>query len=311
MSFWWVNHKQTYRQEIQGGYLWSPKFRSDGVRNHFYDNMTKVQPGDVVFSYAGGLIQDVGVATRTAQTAPKPSDFGREGDAWSDEGWLVEVQFHPTHRPLRPKDHIAEIAPLLPSKYAPINVKGDGNQVAYLASISPDLGRLLLTLLDGVELHAFLDDASTGAARAEEEQALEDSLRKQTDIRETDKQQLILSRRGQGVFRRDLEKIEPCCRVTGLSERQHLRASHIKPWSHSTNEERLDGNNGLLLAPNVDHLFDRGYVSFSDQGQIMLSARLTTQAAEALCVNNDIQVGGFNSRQAAYLAYHREKVFQL
>jgi hypothetical protein len=69
--------------------------------------------------------------------------------------------------------------------------------------------------------------------------------------RDTEKSQSILARRGQGWFRGRLEKIESCCRLTGVRDRAHLRASHIKPWKDSTDRERLDGNNGLLLAPHI------------------------------------------------------------
>jgi putative restriction endonuclease len=48
-------------------------------------------------------------------------------------------------------------------------------------------------------------------------------------------------------------------------------ASHIKPWCESTNEERLNGENGLLLTPSIDHLFDRGFISFEDNGELLIS----------------------------------------
>ncbi len=86
MKYWWVNQKQTYRQEIAGGYMWSPKSNSNGAKNPYYDFMTEVSPGDVVFSYANGQIIAVGVATSNAFTAIKPKDFGSIGDSWSDEG---------------------------------------------------------------------------------------------------------------------------------------------------------------------------------------------------------------------------------
>lgn len=54
MAFWWVNHKQTVRQETEGGYVWSPKANANGARNASYDNLTRCQPGDVVYSYAYG-----------------------------------------------------------------------------------------------------------------------------------------------------------------------------------------------------------------------------------------------------------------
>lgn len=83
--FWWVNQNQTHKQEVGGGYLWSPKANSNGARNPFYDFMKEIRPGDVVLSYYGQHISAVGVALASAVTAPKP-DFGKAGEAWSDEG---------------------------------------------------------------------------------------------------------------------------------------------------------------------------------------------------------------------------------
>lgn len=305
MAYWWVNHKQTYVQETQGGYLWSPKTRQDGSRSQFYENMTKVQPDDIVFSYANAQIRDVGVAITSAMAAAKPSEFGAAGDNWSEEGWLVRVDFQRTRKALRPKDQITQIAPLLPEKYAPIQPNGNGNQTAYLTFISDDLGQLLISFLNDPELEALLSDIR----RELREEQIERGIRDLPDVPETDKEQLVRSRRGQGVFRRELEKIETCCRVTRLSEKSHLRASHIKPWRNGTNRERLDGNNGLLLAPHIDHLFDRGYLTFTDDGEVLVSSGLTPKARVALGVEPAQRVGGFNAEQSAYLAYHREHIF--
>ena len=61
MSYWWVNHKQTYSSEVEGGYIWSPKENSNGARNQTYINLTLTTPGDVVFSYAAGKIKAIGI----------------------------------------------------------------------------------------------------------------------------------------------------------------------------------------------------------------------------------------------------------
>jgi putative restriction endonuclease len=80
MAFWWVNHKQTYRQETDGGYIWSPKANANGARNVSYDNLTHCQRGDVVFSYAHGRISQIGLVETAAITAAKPPEFGAVGD---------------------------------------------------------------------------------------------------------------------------------------------------------------------------------------------------------------------------------------
>lgn len=128
-----------------------------------------------------------------------------------------------------------------------------------------------------------------------------------SDISETEKQQLIQARQGQGLFRARVELLEAGCRVTGVNDRAHLRAGHIKPWRDSTNEERLDGNNGLLLAPHVDHLFDRGFISFGDDGRMLISPRLSSDVLEAWGIAPKTSCGTFNQRQSVYLAFHREK----
>src|SRR5690606_13635344 len=92
---------------------------------------------------------------------------------------------------------------------------------------------------------------------------------------DTVKKTVILARRGQGKFRSNVEAVESACRLTGITNPSLLIASHIKPWRHcSTAGERLDGMNGLLLTPDADLLFDRGFISFADSGEVLVSPRV-------------------------------------
>src|SRR5262249_42341496 len=67
------------------------------------------------------------------------------------------------------------------------------------------------------------------------------------------------------------EARESACRVTGVTDKRFLVASHIKPWRVSSNDERLDGANGLILSPHIDKLFDQGWISFSDDGDLLIA----------------------------------------
>lgn len=316
MRFWWVNHKQTYRQEVGGGYIWSPKTKSNGGRNQSYDNLRLVLPGDVVFSYAEALIQQVGITTRPAASCPKPSDFGSAGTNWGQDGWMVPVTWHPLPQPLRPKEFIVELRPHLPAKYSPLNpATGDGFQHVYLASVPDGMAGVLLTRAGALSARiaqlargAGDDD---GAVRAIDD-ALEAEVRSDPCLDETTRKALVQARRGQGRFRLSVEAVEERCRVTGIANPRLLRASHIKPWrSCATSAERLDGNNGLLLCPNVDHLFDRGYISFGDDGAVLISPLIDASEIALLGVATapPPNVGPFSPGQAAYLAFHRESVF--
>ncbi|WP_370682226.1 HNH endonuclease [Comamonas sp. GB3 AK4-5] len=308
MNYWWVNHKQTYRQEVQGGYIWSPKAKANGQANETYLTLTRVQPGDVVVSYADGQIKALGVATAPHREESKPEAFGATGDVWDSQGWLVPVEWALLRKPLRPKDHLGAIGPLLPSKHSPIRREtGDGNQGCYLASISQNLGQLLLRLIspsDSAALEALaLQAAQTSEDIAEAQIATSGGS-------PTEVGQLVRARRGQGRFRLNVLAVEKRCRLTGVELEPFLIASHIKPWAVASDEERLDGNNGLVLAPHADLLFDRGWISFADDGSILVA---NEEAAAVLASwalpGSDVATAPFNAKQREYLAFHRLNVF--
>ena len=87
-------------------------------------------------------------------------------------------------------------------------------------------------------------------------------------------------------------------------------ASHIKPWAESNDFEKLDGNNGLLLSPHIDKLFDNGYISFEDGGDVIVSPQLNTDTLKLWGVDVSINVGRFNHEQQQYLQYHRDHILK-
>ncbi len=91
---------------------------------------------------------------------------------------------------------------------------------------------------------------------------------------------------------------------------EHLIASHIKPWSVADNKERLDGENGLLLTPSVDHLFNDGFISFRNNGSLIISpvAHTVSLARMGIPLDESFNVGTFSGRQDEYLEYHRDSI---
>lgn len=124
----------------------------------------------------------------------------------------------------------------------------------------------------------------------------------------TEKQQLVKARVGQGQFRKGLIELWGGCCLTGCTANELLRASHIKPWSAGDNRERLDPYNGLLLTPNADSLFDRGYITFSDDGVLIISKRLSPKARTALLAGCDKRIP-IRENNRPYLEYHRSHRF--
>ncbi|MDR5736592.1 MULTISPECIES: HNH endonuclease signature motif containing protein [unclassified Caballeronia] len=309
MRYWWVNQNQTYKAEVTGGFLWSPKKRADGGRNQFYENMREIVVGDVIFSFCDTRIKAIGIAIAEAESSPKP-DFGTAGAAWSREGWLVPVEFRELHAQIRPKDSIALLLPHLPSKYSPLRETGDGLQSVYLAEVPGSMAGVLIELI-GPEYWAALKELKGEVEEADTVgENHEAAIKGRTDIGATTKEQLVKSRRGQGIFKANVRLNEKACRVTGVTDPRHLRASHIKPWKDSTDEEKLNGCNGLLLAPHVDHLLDKGLISFSNAGDLLVSPALDPNVLTRWKIPDVLNVGAFNVEQCHFLEYHRSAVFK-
>lgn len=310
MNYWWVNQGRTHQHEIPGGYMWSPKLDKLNRHRVAYDSMLLAEPGDCVFSYFRGSIKAVGVVMNQARSCPRP-DFEFANQFWNEDGWLVDVEFQELIDAFDPKSMLSEYQLIGPDLYGPINKQGRVN-MEYLYSIPENLGSLYKSACR-VDLKEI---AAVGLAERDLEASddvVDDEdtrLRTRTDIGPTEIRALSLARRGQGFFKKEVAHIERSCRLTGITEQRHLRASHIKPWSQSNDSERLDGANGLLLSPHVDHLFDRGYLSFKKNGVILKSSILKPEIAERWQLDLEINVGEFTRRQEGFLEYHRDSIFK-
>ena len=265
-------------------------------------------------------IRGFGIARTHCYTSPRPDEFGHIGEVWDKVGWRVDVDFQQFAAPARPSQHMTAIAPVLPERYSPIRINGHGNQGVYLAAIPRSMALViahlgsanLVGLLNNLPpTDAVVSDIPDLIGVREWEAREKKRIVEDPQIEETVKQALIKARRGQGLFRERVKTIERQCRVTGVNRPEHLIASHIKPWRESTNPERLSEANGLLLTPSVDHLFDRGFISFEGTGELLVSPVAHTESLQRMGIPTDrkINVGGFAGPQKEFLSFHRAEVF--
>lgn len=128
----------------------------------------------------------------------------------------------------------------------------------------------------------------------------------------TEAERMVVQRVGQNLFRDSLfDYWHGRCCVTGLAIPDLLRASHIKPWALcDSDEERLDVFNGLLLAPNLDALFDGGWVTIEANGSVRKSAHLASEALHALGIHAEMAIVGLAPSHELYLVYHRNMIFR-
>jgi hypothetical protein len=280
--------------------------------------MREVAPGDLVFSFADGRVKAIGVAVSHGYEAPKPLEFGEVGAYWNVVGWRVDVQFHELRHAIRPADHMGVLERHLPRRYSPLQPSGHGLQSVYLTELPESLATTLADLV-GHEARVIMRNARVidqqvmpafGLEQWESHQLSQ--LSQDSSIPETTRQALVQARRGQGQFKQNVSRLESRCRLTGVDRIEHLRASHCKPWRDASNQERLDGENGLLLTPDADHLFDRGFLTFEDDGRVLVSPvahedSLVRMGLDPAALRN--HGPAFSTGQRAFLAYHRDSVF--
>lgn len=113
----------------------------------------------------------------------------------------------------------------------------------------------------------------------------------------------------QSVYRKGLLRRQKMCCLCGVSDDGLLIASHIKPWRVSDANEKVDFDNGLLLCPNHDRLFDLGYITFDNDGQIVISNDLSDKDRTFMNVNATMKIQ-MNGKSREYMVYHREIIFR-
>jgi putative restriction endonuclease len=291
LRHWWLNLTDGEPSEAEAGYLWSAKQPAGRGRKPLRMPITTAVSGDAVFAHAGGNIVAVGVVLDRARSAPDPR-------LTASDGWLVPVRFVRLNEPVRVQDELKRPQPAR-----------KGGSEPYLSELPEEdayqLRRLLNRLVEDLE-----ERIATETDGKLQEQAIEEHIWHRTDIAPLEKRQLSFARVGQGTFRDRVEQMETACRVTGILDRRYLRAVHIKPWKDATDEERLDGANGLLLSPHIVHLFERGHVSFADDGALLISRHLNPYVRKAWHLDTPVPPHVFRAVQRTYLDHHRTHVFE-
>jgi Predicted restriction endonuclease len=147
--------------------------------------------------------------------------------------------------------------------------------------------------------------------RCRDEFKQEEGIRVSDQYSAGEKETLILARRGQGKFREGVLRNDKCCPFTRIYDEKLLVASHIKPWKESSMQEKIDPNNGIILTPTYDKLFDRGYISFNDDGTLLVSSKISKKVQKILGLVAGEKIDGLKLPEAkkVFLEYHRKHIF--
>lgn len=162
-------------------------------------------------------------------------------------------------------------------------------------------------------LRKYLKFRQSDFARQQEDTILAEINKVKNDatLSITEREAIVKSRVGQGKFRDKLVSYWHGCSVSTFSHFDLLVASHIKPWRDADNHQRLDVFNGLLLLPNYDKLFDKGYISFDDNGRVLYSRYIDETDKRLLKMDDTLHLTKIEDAHKPYLKYHRDNCLML
>ncbi|UEP31314.1 MULTISPECIES: HNH endonuclease [unclassified Burkholderia] len=296
MEFYWVNVGQTINEVLSGNFLWAPDHTvtQSGKVHHLehWDNVAAVRTGDLIFCCHSQRISHIAKAVAPSYSAPKPPS--RSFAEWNPDGHRVDVELLELKTPLLRDEVSGEYMLRFDERTSPSLFTSMGTlKQIYMAHLPQDAGTYLLEasgMIDRFE-DALLSNSGNGQKMSK-----------------TTRDAIVKARIGQGKFRADLlKRWNNQCSLTGLSNTDLLVASHIHAWSLSTNNERIDPDNGLLLAPHIDRLFDKGLISFDHEGLLLIGPTLSSHDQELFALDRYTSLRKITTGNRTYLARHRTR----
>lgn len=297
MGFFWVNLGTSYKEVATSKFLWAPAYTigANGKKktNAGWDQVQEVKASDIIFCHLSGKIIYVAVALKDAYQAKRPAT--RAYTQWKDEGFQIDVDLKILSPAVSVEGFKSTLIAIHNKNCSPVLFTKDGGTAQqYMVHLPLGAGALILSQLGDMEV---------SVCELSSEQKKGGRLTK-GGSRET----VTQARIGQGQFREEVLALwKNTCPVTGFARQELLVASHILPWSLSTETEKIDPNNGFPFSPAVDKLFDKGYISFDDKGRMLINeSAIDVQDLGLLGILPNAKISGLNEQQKTYLGKHRE-----
>lgn len=299
MAYYWVNVGTSYREVKSQNILWAPSVLIDQngrSRNRLsWGIVASVQAGDIFFCCKDNYIIYIAVAKKCALKSLTPE--GRRSS--KTEGNQVNIDVVELLHPLNVKDFRESFIENFQQYFSEDIFKDDlSRHRKYMISI-PELAALFL-----LDMITDEDDSINIQSLIEFNRQKKGTSRRKTGA---EKDAISKARIGQGPFRNDLLNLwKNTCPVTKINNKKLLIASHILSWKLSNSEEKVDKYNGLPLTPNADKLFDKGLISFADNGKILLKDEITPKILKQLGIDPLIKISGLKKQNKPYLKKHRK-----
>jgi len=296
MSFFWVNLGTSYKEVAKYQFLWAPAYtlKEDGSKavDAGWKHVPDVNKGDVIFCHEDGRVIYIAVAKTDAFRSERPDN--RAYDQWKKDGYKIEVYLEVLDVPISTTDFKETLIRLYNHRCSPklfdVNKRATQN---YMVSIPEGAGAFLLNEVGEVSLTIQEKIASAQSSKGKK--------------KITEREAIVKSRVGQGKFREEVLGLwGQACPLTGVDLPELIIASHILPWQLSNDDERLDKFNGFPLSPSIDKLFDKGYISFSNEGYMLINRQIPQEVIKALGIDSTVRLDGLHEENLPYLKKNRE-----
>lgn len=295
-----VMQGRTYHEEKEWGIIWTPQKDRIGQEQHSWERVREVRAGDRILHYVKGEFVAISVAVTDCIVAEDPSKSS------SGPGYLVRLDYHELDVPLRVREYFKEIEPYLPIKYSPFQHDGNGNQ-GYLYPCNEEL---LIYLIERIaELNIYEED--------DEQLEFAIGIVKRTEhntfipmLTETESEAKTKVRLGKQKFGNELlDQWDGACAICGIGLPALLKACHSKPWKDSTEAERLDRYNGILLCHNHATLYEEGYIAFDGQGKIHISPQIPGEEFGKYAIHAKVKVSRAEENKY-YFKWQKRQLFR-
>ncbi|MGB6409156.1 MAG: HNH endonuclease [Planococcus donghaensis] len=304
MNSFIVMQGETYHAEQNAGVLWTPQIDKSGMVPHSWNRMQEVKKGDIVFHYVKGFIVAISRVREDCVKSTKPKNLA-EATSDNEEAFVAYTVYRELENPLPVKEFFKEIQPLLPVKYSAFQEDAGGNS-GYLYPCNEELAIKFLELISSLNIFTV------------EVEQLELSMEviKKTEhnpllslIAEAELEIKTKMRRGKEQFRESLLPLwNGECPLCGIAISDVLRATHAKPWKDSSNAERLDPFNGIVLCANHSALYSAGHIAFTGGGRLHISSRIPEDQYPTYRLKKGMKIP-VSPEHATYLRWHKRIVF--
>ena len=300
-----VMQGRTYHEEKELGIIWTPRKDSIGQEQHSWERVSEVRAGDRILHYVKGYIVAISVAKTDCVLAHDPSSVKAQQED-SDKGYLVHLDYHELEVPLNIREYFTDIEPYLPLKYSPFQHDSSGNQ-GYLYPCNEELLIKLVELI--AELNIYEEDGvqlefAIGTVKRPEHDTFIPMLT------ETESEAKTKVRLGKQKFRNELmDHWNGKCAICEIELPALLKASHSKPWKDSTESERLNTYNGVLLCYNHAALYDEGFIAIDGQGRVHISPQIPEEDYEKYAIHAKVKVARTEENKY-YFKWHKRHLFR-